>query len=50
MHAMADALYELLVNPAKRRQMGQLSCQRIAPYTVTAACDSFLQLIQQTLK
>ncbi|MFZ1399987.1 MAG: glycosyltransferase family 4 protein, partial [Candidatus Promineifilaceae bacterium] len=49
-NAMAAALNELLKDPTKRRQLGQLSLEYIAPYTVDAACEAFLQLIQQALK
>lgn len=48
--ALANALGDLLANPAKRATMGQRSRDRIVPYTVSAARDAFLQLIHRLLK
>ncbi|MEZ4590643.1 MAG: glycosyltransferase family 4 protein [Chloroflexota bacterium] len=50
LEALARALTDLLANPAKRATMGQQSRERIAPYTVSAARDAFLQLINYLLK
>ena len=47
--ALAAALHELLSDPAKRATMGQHSREIIAPYTVTAARDAFLNVIKKAL-
>lgn len=43
--ALATALRDLLSDPDGLATMGQRSRERIAPYTVTAARDAFLQVI-----
>ncbi len=48
--ALADALQELLSNPASRATMGQRSRELIAPYTVDAARDAFLKVINHCRK
>ncbi len=47
--ALASALHDLLSNPASRVTMGQRSRELIAPYTVTAARDAFLSVINYCL-
>lgn len=46
---LAEALADLLANPAKRAKMGQQSRKQIAPYTVSGARDAFLELIDRLL-
>ena len=45
--ALAAALSELLSDPARRAKMGQRSKELIAPNTVAAACDAFLDVIHR---
>jgi glycosyltransferase involved in cell wall biosynthesis len=45
---LASALRKLLRTPDLRKNMGHLSRQTIASYTVEAACQAFLQVIAET--
>jgi glycosyltransferase involved in cell wall biosynthesis len=45
--ALATALAQLLTDEALRRKMGQRSQYIISAYTVEAACDAFLQAIDE---
>jgi glycosyltransferase involved in cell wall biosynthesis len=49
MPALAAALHDLLSDPAKRATMGQRSRELIVPYTVTTACNAFLEVIKNSV-